>query len=484
MRSILKCLKAFLRELKMRLLPASSKSFHNRMDDLMKEVEYTPNNSDILNREKYNEVMSYVLIHQGMEQRLRDKVRRGRKVKVFFLVQYMAKFECKSVYDAMEKNDLFEPYVLITHPRDKRFSEEPSYIEETRKAYQIMSQRGYRTILGYDEQWRPIRLELHRPDIIFWNNPNMTGKSHYQNVYLNANYLTCYTPYFFNTASFEDYIRFKYSLENFQIMTAWKVFVESYHTFYSMIENCCGTGLMACAERPKSWVNINSVLAGYPKLDLYGENGQVKVPDKFKNGKPIVVYAPHWSIRCGVNLATFHRFNQQFMKLVHKHPEINFVFKPHPDLHNRIIDLHNVGRADTLTPEEYDAYVKEWDSMPNGMLVDDGEYIDLFRASSCLITDCGSFIAEYLPSGHPCIYILNPEKDNPLDFYNELGRKIVESYYCCSDWKSIEAYFEKVVLRGEDPNKELRRQIADESFLNIGTSGQFICDYIEHILTE
>ena len=486
---MLKRIKDLLKKIKARLFPPSSRSFHGAVQELsgrMAAMDKKLNrNFDLLkDREKYNEAMSYVLLHQGMEQRLRDKVRRGGKVKVFFIVQYIAKFECKSVYDAMEKSELFEPYVLVTHPRDAYFAEEPALIEETRRSYQIMTERGYRTILGYDEQWHPIQLELRRPDIIFWNNPNMSSSSHYQNIYLNANYLTCYTPYFFNTSDLSDKGRFAYNLENFQIMTTWKSFAEGYSAFYEMVEKGRGLTHIALAERPRAWINVNAVLSGYPKLDPYGEKDCVEIPDKINNGKPIVIYAPHWSVRCGVNLSTFHLFNRQFLQLVHEYPGINFVFKPHPDLRNRIVKLYNEGRNDTLTPDKYDAYVKEWDSLPNGMLVEDGEYIDLFKASTCLITDSGSFIAEYLPSGHPCIYILNPEKDDPLDFYNELGRKMVESYYCCSDWETIEAYFEQVVIRGEDPNRELRRQIADGAFVNIGTAGQFICDYLENLLTE
>lgn len=464
----MKSFKKILRTIKMRVLPPSSRSFFGKSQELARRI-------------KFNEVMSYVLLHREMEARLRQKVQRGGKVKVFFLIQYMAKFECKSVYDAMEKSDLFEPYVLITHPNDKLFFKESRYIEDVKKSYQVMTQRGYRTIMGYDEQWRPIQLEKYRPDIIFWNNPNMFHHSHYQNIYLNANYLTCYVPYFFNPITLNNHSRYMYSCEHFQCITAWKIFVESYPTFYQMTEKAEPVR----SERPNEWIGINAVLAGYPKLDSYAKSNDLNnIPSKIRNGNPIVIYAPHWSIHTDTHLATFHLFNQQFMQLAKKHPEINFVFKPHPDLRNRIIYMHDIGQHDTMTPAEYDAYVKEWDSMPNGVLVDDGEYIDLFRASCCMITDCASFISEYLLSGNPCIYILNPEKKNPLDFYSESGRKIVESYYCCSDWETIEKRFEQVVLMGEDPNRDLRRQIAGETFLNIGTAGQFICDYIESLLKD
>ncbi|WP_195282606.1 CDP-glycerol glycerophosphotransferase family protein [Harryflintia acetispora] len=460
-----------LKKLKMRLLPPSSKSFHSRMNALTSLVS---------NRDNHLEWLEYTVLHQSMEERLRRKIELGKRVKVIFIIQYAAKFECKSVYDAMKKSDLFDPYILITHPRDKMFLKEPVYFQEAKAAFALFTERGYKTIFGYDEFMRPIGLEQINPDIVFWNNPNMYDYSHYQNIYLNANYLTCFIPYFFNCAHLKDPARYAYSCENYQSNTVWKIFSECYSSFYQLIEKKARRAL-----RPSQYVAINSVLSGYPKLDAYTKEDQdLAIPEKIDNGKPIVIYAPHWSIRVDTQLSTFHLFNQHFLQLVKDNPAINFVFKPHPDLLNRLIDLKNAGRDYTLSPEQYEAYIEEWSALPNGVYVNDGEYIDLFKKSTCLITDSGSFIAEYLPSGHPCIYILNPEKTNPLDFYSELGRRIIESYYCCSDWDTIERYFKDVVINKNDPNKELRRQIVKEEFINIGTAGQFICDYLTQLLTD
>lgn len=479
-------IKGFAHKIRMRLFPPSWKFVQDRFtatDKKLNTAEKRMNDRmfELRTKEKYLEAMTYLVLHKQKEDQLREKIRKGKKAKVIFIIQYAAKFECKSVYEAMLKSDIFEPYLLINHPRDRFFDENPSYVEEAKKSYQLFRSRGYRVIFGYDEYLHPIPLDTLRPDIVFWNNPNMYNRSHYQNIYLNANYLTCYIPYFFNTASLGDYSRYLYSCENWQCITAWKVFVESYPAFYDMTEK----RPKARSQRPDEWMGVNAVLSGYPKLDAYANERHFEMlPAKIRNGKPIVIYAPHWSIVGDTHLSTFHIFNQQFKELRQKYQDINFVFKPHPDLRNRIIDLYNQENHVTLTPDEYDAYVAEWDNSPNGICIEDGEYIDLFKASTCLITDCGSFVAEWLPSGNPCIYILNPEKEQPLDFYSTFGRRVVESYYCCSDWETIEQTFKKVVLEGEDPNKELRAQIVKESYLNVGVAGQYICDYLERQLTD
>lgn len=432
----------------------------------------------------YNETMEFIILHKFMEERLRKRVSEGKKVRVLFISQYLAKFDSCSIYYAMEQDELFEPYILVTHSRDKRFEEEPSYLEEAKRHFKIMKDRGYRVVFGYDDNLRPIQLETIKPDIIIYDNPNMSNTSHYQNEYLNANYLTCYVPYYFNVANLKDRVRNRYTCENYKIMTAWKVFVECYETYYAMTENVAGYGLNLSPLHPGAWNNLNAVLSGYPKLDAYVKPYSANIPPKIDNGKPLIIYAPHHSIHTGINLATFHLYHKYFFDMVLQHPEFNFVYKPHPDLRNRIIDIYNANRHDTITPDEYDQYVKKWDSMPNGIYIDDGEYIELFKRSTCLITDSFSFIAEYLPSKHPCIYILNPEKKDPLDFYDDFARKVLDTYYCCSEWNEIEKLFEEVVINGNDYKKQQRENVEKVSFVNLGNAGQYISDYIKNQLVE
>lgn len=223
----------------------------------------------------------------------------------------------------------------------------------------------------------------------------------------------------------------------------------------------------------------NTVLAGYPKLDDYCEKEIEKsIPDKINNGKKIVIYAPHWTIRCNNNYATFHKYYQYFLDLVRENPDINFVFKPHPQLEHRIKLLEGAA-ADIISYEEYLQYVKEWDSMPNGLYVNEGDYIGLFVASTCLITDCGSFIGEYLPSGHPCIYLLNDEKKDFMDGYTKVAKEILDSYYLCKNLDEIRECVQRVIMDEEDTKKAVRESVLTKEFYHIGNAGKFIVEYLE-----
>ncbi len=184
-------------------------------------------------------------------------------------------------------------------------------------------------------------------------------------------------------------------------------------------------------------------------------------------------------------MAVFHLYHKKLMGLLDEFPDIDFCFKPHPELRNRIRQLDNFGTDIGMTLEDYEKYLVDWEGHANGSVMHEGNYINLFMESDALLTDCGSFIAEYLLSGHPCIYMLNPEKNMDLPKnYNELGVKILSTYYLCASWEEIYDSFVEVVVRGKDTQKEAREKVASSEFVNVGAAGKFIADYVERILTE
>lgn len=64
--------------------------------------------------------------------------------------------------------------------------------------------------------------------------------------------------------------------------------------------------------------------------------------------------------------------------------------------------------------------------------LDEGEYESLFYYSDAIIHDSSSFLAEYVFTNKPALYLMNPEKINSL--VNDFG-KIFISYYIISDKK-------------------------------------------------
>ena len=69
----------------------------------------------------------------------------------------------------------------------------------------------------------------------------------------------------------------------------------------------------------------------------------------------------------------------------------------------------------TIGSPEINNYFSEWEKI--GKIYPTGDYYELFSHSDCLITDCISFLAEYLPTGKPVIHL---RKENQ---YKELSNK-------------------------------------------------------------
>ena len=126
--------------------------------------------------------------------------------------------------------------------------------------------------------------------------------------------------------------------------------------------------------------------------------------------------------------------------------------------------------------------MKEWDQLPNGEVVDQGDYIELFEKSSCMITDCGSFIGEYFPSGKPCIYLFNPRKEHQRDVYTPLAQKILDTYYIANSQDELDKYVLEVIKNGNDIKAQARNKAVSEEFPDIGHAGRTIVKYLEDVL--
>lgn len=411
-----------------------------------------------------NNIQQYHLNHQMKLNHLRDKVKRGKTVKVFFMVHDAAVFGCASVYRAMEKQEMFEPYIYVISRRDVAYQD---FYIDVKKDIVFFESRGYRTINGYDEWQNPKDFHDLNPDIIFYDLPKLYGSagSCYNRLdQLNWEYLTCYVPYGLLMVD-----SFYYHYHTKCIRETWRFFLDTKSSFNRVLADGEFSG-------------FNTVLSGYPKFDeYYTEDDQL--PEKINNGKPVVIYAPHHSLFVSNNFATFDLYKDLMLELVKDHSEINFVFKPHPLLPFQIKARERSGDI-SFSQQDYFDYMQEWDNQPNGICITQGDYIKLFKKSCCMITDCGSFIGEYLPSLHPCIYIFNPRKERQDEVYTALAKKILDTYYITRTKEELEQTIQQVIIKGKDPKKSMRMQVLNEEFPNLGSAGEKLCGYLKGLIEE
>jgi len=399
--------------------------------------------------------------------KVKAKFASGKRINVYFVVNYAAKFEFSTVYREMALSDHFAPHLLVVSPKDQEYA---GAIPEAHDTYERLLNNGYSAVWGYATDDSPLDLSKLDIDILFINNPNMYKFSTYNNVILSYEYLSIYEPYSYHVVNKNRDYEFNSSVVNI----SWMIVAFSDYLL-------------------KRWQTYskrgarNVFSGGDPKLDVFAQAGtaQDEVPTKFQNGNPIVIIAPHWSVETDLKMATFHIYFSLFEHLRQDHPDVNFVFKPHPDLPNRLRSLKRNGQTIGIGFDDYLQYLKNWNESDNGLYIDDGEYIGLFRQSALLITDSGSFIAEYLPSLHPCIYLLNQNREDRLnDFFTSEAMEILnDGYYCCTNGDEILAYFDQLMHDHLDPKRAKREELSRKMFPGLGSSAQKIVHHIEDVLS-
>lgn len=404
-------------------------------------------------------------LNKMKELDLKRRLAEGKKkIRVAFLVDALAKFSSKNIYEAMLENDLFEPFVVLYNLHDAKF-----HIKEYWQIYvdelASLRRRGFRVCGGYDDQKNFIPLETFKPDIVFVCAFYLDAThSSLSGIFLNANFLVCQINYGFHAAN-----SYHYHYNNRQINSAWKYFADTREDYNELLRYSYHFGL-------------NAVYAGSPKIDSYAKPADTALlPAKLDFTRKTVIYAPHWNINSSVNvhdLATFHLYHAFFLEFATRDPDINFIFKPHPGLGNRLAKLG------IMTLQEYNGYMSRWNSLPNGLVCLDDNYLDIFRASDLLITDSGSFIFEWLPTLKPCLYLRNPGKDRKSWFasFSPLARKALKTYYICKDIPEIENAFAKVLLDQEDPKQESRKDLANKIFDRMGQASISIVNYLQETL--
>ena len=199
------------------------------------------------------------------------------------------------------------------------------------------------------------------------------------------------------------------------------------------------------------------VVTGYPKLDVYLDPiGECDIwPED--NDKVRIIYAPHHSMRKNaLKISTFSWNFNLLLELTHLYREhTQWVYKPHGRL------KHSVVENDVMTDKEYATYIDKWDSQKNTTVYDEGNYFDLFRTSNVLITDCGSFLGEYFPTGNPIIWLVS---DNANVELNPIGERLSRGFYKVNTRKELIEVFHDVVIKGNDPLKEYRQEVIREIF--------------------
>jgi CDP-glycerol glycerophosphotransferase (TagB/SpsB family) len=145
---------------------------------------------------------------------------------------------------------------------------------------------------------------------------------------------------------------------------------------------------------------------GSPKIDALVSQAQKGASDWPIQGDGLkVIWAPHHSYSSHwLNFGLFAKIKDEMLDFAKQNPLVQIVLRPHPFLWGTLVDRK------VLSAQELASWLKQWGSLENTWLDQDGGYASLFLATDILITDGISFLAEYpLVTGKPAIFFENPE---------------------------------------------------------------------------
>ena len=402
-------------------------------------------------RRLYEQV--YDLAMKSGAAAIKRKCLRGEKIKIAFLVISAAEWGLEKVYRMFKQDDRVECYVVVSPMTDRELeSRRDTYLQTV----DFFKKNGYEVRGGCDDEFNVPKSWQEMggmPDIVIHSTPwaeNLPLELQVINFPLMT--LNFYIPYGFHIEDgcYGDYLeKFVYNKEFINMMK--RIYTDSEKNLRGYQEY----GLLH---------GKNAVYSGYAKMDFFYDKRDWseeeirklwKIPDGVKSqDMKKVIIAPHYSISeyAPIQFSTFCKNVYFFLYLAKKYSnEISFVLKPHPSLR-----LMAVKEQVFESYEAYDAYLEEWNSLPNARVVQESSYLDIFATSDGMILDSISFMAEYKYVHKPLLYLRRKGQA-----FNALGKILIEGDYTAKgeDYAEIDKFLQEVIINGNDAFKDKRQQV-------------------------
>ena len=397
----------------------------------------------------------------------------SQKIRIAFQSFSAAQFPASEVYHKLVQEPNVDTKVIVSplNDRDKEGCLD-SYIQ----TLNWFKENKYEVIEGLNidtmqfATWEDIGFY---PDILFQVSSWFTSMPQCQWFSeLSLNTLMIYIPYSIYLADSQDKkysVNMIYNKEMTNLM--WRVYCDSAFN-------------LSGYKKYQLLKGKNVRYSGYTKMDYFYKTKnslESKVEEIWKCpvGRDIkeykrVIICPHYTVgndNFVIQFSTFQKNMWFWPYLAQKYEDrVSFIFKPHPSL-----KVRSIQEGLFKSYDEYDEYIKKWDSLPNACVVQDAGYLDCFATSDAMIMDSVSFLVEYLYTGKPLLFLTRPEQA-----FLEIGERVKNVYYRASgeNYAEIEAFLNKVVLGNSDDMKEQREKLLDEDYNYVRVNGVSASDYV------
>lgn len=406
--------------------------------------------------------VTHIWLHQisypRILRRIRKKARKHEKIQVGFVVIDSAKWTSDSIFREFQDHPEFQLTIFVFPDNQAQGGQDAGMA----RTAEFFRSRGWDVKMGFDcaaQKFADVSF-FRGCDILFFDSPwHIHPVLRTENAGRYA--LTCYIPYGFCAAGNWEEAHYFKPIHTF----AWRVFAETpWHKEQFKTQNPVTHG-------------ENVLSFGYPKLDILTESAPeaARVWKGGENGRKRIIWAPHYSIvkpevesfhHSKRQWSTFGQIYREMLELAQKDPQTEWLFKPHPVLFETII------KVGLMSKKEAEEYYRQWESLPNTQACYDGNYWDFFKTSDALITDSVSFLLEYLPTKKPIFRICSGNGE-----FNALVNSIISTYYEGETAEEIQRFIKSVVWEENDFRAEERIGKL-EHFLNVGTAGEKIVEYL------
>ena len=382
------------------------------------------------------------------------KVYGKRTIVVAFCVSEIAKWKSQSLYDQLAQTETYCP-VIFVYPSPLEFDSKDTTIESfLEKKINFFKAKGMEVINVWDSSsHRCVIPETSRPDIVFYQQPWDTPP--FPTPLQIADYaLSFYIPYYLvnnlaiglETGQLLHRLVFGYILQNEEHARLYEVELKKKH----YAGRCLGLG--------HTIVDTLTTRIAEQEEDY-------------------VIYAPHFSfpipeLKRPVTYSSFLENGRLILEFAKQHPEIKWVFKPHPRLK---YELKTTG---VWSNSDVEAYYAEWAKV--GIVCETSDYIEHFQRSSAMITDCGSFLTEYSCMDKPLIRLCYHKDNLPP---NPILEKLYGTFYYAHNNDELQELLESVICQHQDPNQAVRHEEVVRVGLNNSDTSRKIINYLDSLFS-
>lgn len=367
-------------------------------------------------------------------------------IRVGFLCEYIPAWsKVKSIYDIMQADDRFSPVILCV-PSNLRYGKLADPNDLSNDVYDYFTENGYtsvvNTLVGPD-QWLDLQ-EMGLSYIFYLRPYNYLLPPPYENHRVYQYSKVCMVIYGMimteevgKSVMERDFLRHVYCY-----------FAE---TSYAMKQNQKDGWFLHALGLQKS------VFKGMLGVEDIAASRDIKTDAwDFADGKFRAMWTPRWTTDPELGGSNFFEYGSHLMDYADTHPDMAFLFRPHPMALQHFISTGEMTQADA------EQFRRRCEETPNISLDERVEYFAAMWNSDVLITDISGVMPEYFIMGKPMIYCAS----NMHLTLAEHTAKMVDGCYVVHNWQELKDTLLHL-QKGIDPLCERRKKLAQEIYGNL-----------------